>query len=234
MVLYELLASNDARCSAYCWRARMALSHKGLLPDNHIGVPFTGMAAVAFAGVSEVPVLVDREAMVAGSAAIAAYLERAYPDRASLFDGDTGAALSCFVERWIEAELHPRMLRMVIYDLSRAVHSVDREHFLASRTERMGAPLDVVQRRARLEELAAFRAALQPVRDVVAARAFISGDGPTYADYLVFASFQWFRLVSTFALLEADDPVAAWLERMLDLNDGYARAMAPAYLAAIQ
>ena len=33
----------------------------------------------------------------------------------------------------------------------------------------------------------------------------------------------WPRTVSPFELLEADDPVYAWRERMLDLFDGMAR-----------
>ena len=36
-------------------------------------------------------------------------------------------------------------------------------------------------------------------------------------------AFMWARIVSPLALLEADDPVHAWRERMLDLFDGMGR-----------
>jgi glutathione S-transferase len=52
---------------------------------------------------------------------------------------------------------------------------------------------------------------------------FISGDTPAYADYVVFSQFQWARVTSPFKLLDADDPVFAWRERMLDLFGGFAR-----------
>jgi hypothetical protein len=39
----------------------------------------------------------------------------------------------------------------------------------------------------------------------------------------VYGSFQWPRCISSFALIEADDPIFAWRERMLDAFDGLGR-----------
>ena len=75
ITLYELLAANDARCSAYCWRARTALRHKRLDAD-HVGTPFTAMDRIAFSGAREVPVLADGDSVITGSVAIAEWLER--------------------------------------------------------------------------------------------------------------------------------------------------------------
>ena len=36
-------------------------------------------------------------------------------------------------------------------------------------------------------------------------------------------AFQWARAMSPVRLLEPDDPIFAWRERMLDLHGGYAR-----------
>src|SRR5947209_8267978 len=44
----------------------------------------------------------------------------------------------------------------------------------------------------------------------------------------VFGGFQWARVVSPFKLLEQDDPVYAWRERLLDAFDGMAR-QSPGY-----
>ena len=51
----------------------------------------------------------------------------------------------------------------------------------------------------------------------------LGGETPSYADYVVFGSLQWPRCASRFELLEADDPIAEWRERMLDLFDGLGR-----------
>lgn len=228
--LYELLASRDARCSAYCWRARMALRHKQL-DAEFVGIPFTGMDRIAFSGAREVPVLVDGERTVAGSIAIARHLEQAYPDRPSLFGGPVAEALCSFIEQWIEAELHPRMLRMVIHDLSQAVHPQDRDHFRETRTQRMGGSLEAIQAN-RDTEVAALRKALEPLRKTLRQQPFLSGAAPAFADHLVFSTFQWCRLISPFAMVEPDDPIRAWLERMLDFDQGYARRMPLAYAAA--
>jgi len=54
-------------------------------------------------------------------------------------------------------------------------------------------------------------------------QAFIGGNKPDYADYIVFGGFQWARVVSPFRLLEEGDSVYAWRERLLDAFDGLAR-----------
>ena len=71
--------------------------------------------------------------------------------------------------------------------------------------------------------LVAFRGVLEPARPALAHNAFISGKGPGYADYILFGAFQWARSMSPIRLLEPDDALFAWRERMLDLWGGYAR-----------
>ena len=75
----------------------------------------------------------------------------------------------------------------------------------------------------REERLPSFRQSLQPLRSLLEAQPFLGGDKPLYADYIVFGGFQWARCISTFPLLEADDPIVPWRERMLDAFDGLAR-----------
>jgi hypothetical protein len=42
---------------------------------------------------------------------------------------------------------------------------------------------------------------------------------------MLFGTMQWPRVSSAFPMLEADDPVTQWFERMLDLHGGIGRAM---------
>ena len=76
----------------------------------------------------------------------------------------------------------------------------------------------------RLEQ---FRRRLQPVRKALEQRRFLGGDAPAYADHILFGVLQWARVVSTATVLEADDAVAAWFERVLDLYDGVGRKELP-------
>jgi glutathione S-transferase len=73
-----------------------------------------------------------------------------------------------------------------------------------------------------------FRRALDPMRLTLRTQAYLGGDRPNYADYIVFGAFQWARVVSPFKLLAEDDPVHAWREKLLDAFDGMAR-QSPGY-----
>ena len=67
-----------------------------------------------------------------------------------------------------------------------------------------------------------------PIRRTLEAQPFFGGDRPLYADYALFGPFQWARCISSFALLEKDDPVRLWRDRLLDRFDGLGRKT-PAY-----
>ncbi len=220
--LYDLAAAeDDRRFSPYCWRTKMALKHKGLDFET---VPwrFTEKDAIAFSGQGLVPVLVDGGTTVHDSWRIALYLDEAYPQRPALFEGNQSRALSGFVAQWAFRVLHPSIFRVVILDLFARIHEKDKPYFRESREKRFGMTLEAFGSDQK-KRIADMRGALDPLRPVLVENRFLSGPGPGYADYIVFGAFQWARVMSPVRLLEPDDPVYAWRERMLDLWGGYAR-----------
>ncbi|HEV2335615.1 MAG TPA: glutathione S-transferase family protein [Stellaceae bacterium] len=225
--MYDLAgAEADRRFSPFCWRARMALAHKGLAVAT---VPwrFTEKDKLPRPNVGRVPVIVDGDRVVHDSTAIADYLEEQYPDRPSLFGGAVGRALARFIQNWTETVLQPGLIRLVLIDIYRHIGPADQAYFRADREQRFGMTLEafVGDREARLPQ---FRASLDPLRRTVERQNFVSGEAPLYPDFIVFGAFQWGRAISDLELLAADDPVRAWRGRMLDLFDGLARR-APAY-----
>src|SRR6478672_11567394 len=83
IVMHDLAGADPAlRFSPYCWRARMALAHKGLAVET-IPWRFTEKAALEFSGQGRVPVIRDGARVVSDSWAIVEYLEDTYPDRPS-------------------------------------------------------------------------------------------------------------------------------------------------------
>jgi glutathione S-transferase len=220
--LYDLAAAeDDRRFSPNCWRSKMALKHKGLEFET---VPwrFTDKAAIAFSGQGLVPVLVDGGRTVHNSWNIALYLEEAYPQRPGLFEGAQSRALTEFFQQWVIRAIHGATLKVIVLDLFARLHEKDKAYFRESREKRFGMTLEQYAGDPKAA-LAAFRGALEPVRPVLVQHPFVSGKGPGYADYLLFGPFQWARAMSPTRLLEPDDPVFAWRERMLDLWGGYAR-----------
>ena len=225
--LYELVGADPRRrFSPFCWRARMALAHKGLDADM---VPwrFTEATALRFAHYDKVPVLVDDDRVVTDSTAIATYLDDAYPNRPSLFRGD--AASRRFTIAWTNSVLHPAVARLIVSDIPALLAEPARSYFIASREQRFGMKLDEVTA-DRADRVGEFHALLLPLRTVLAEQHFLGGDAPDYADYAVFGGFQWARCVSAFELLDRGDLVRSWRERMLDLYGGLARAV-PAFAA---
>jgi glutathione S-transferase len=225
IILYDLAGADEKRrFSPYCWRARLALAHKGL-PVETVAWRFTDKETIAFSGQGRVPVVVDAAKTVFDSWTIAEYLEDTYPDPPSLFGRD-GRALTRFYSCYADA-LVGSIFRFIALDILDHVHDKDRAYFRRSREERVGATLEsiVADREARL---ASFRDSLAPLRVTLKGQPFLGGDRPLYADYAVFGPFQWARCASAFQLLAPDDPIAFWRDRMLDSFEGLARS-SPGY-----
>lgn len=224
ILLYDLVGSDESRpFSPHCWKARMALVHKGL-DFRSVPTPFLGVPAVEDGVSRTVPVIRDGDKVVADSFAIALYLDEAYPDRPTLFGGKGGQAMARFIERWSQLTVHPYLGVAAMLDIHDCLEAPDRAYFRDSREKRFGRTLEEVQA-GREAGLAAFRASLEPLRSMLTYQPFIGGDAPLFCDYIVFGAFQWARITSNFAPLAADDPVAAWFERCLDLHGGCGRVV---------
>ena len=223
LTMYDLAGADPAlRFSPYCWRARLALAHKGLAVET-IPWRFTEKERLGFSGQGRVPVLIDGDRVVADSWAIAEYLEDSYPDRPSLFGGAGGRAQARFINAWADSILHPGISRLVVRDILDVLAPQDRDYFRASRERHFGAPLEAVVE-GREARVAAWREGLAPVRLVLRAQTFLSGEGPGYADHILFGSLQWPRCASRFALLSEDDSVAVWFARVGALYGGLGAA----------
>lgn len=222
ITLYDLAFDQDRRPSPFCWRTKFAIRHKGLAwRDEPCG--FTEKQKVAFANSQTYPVLHDGATVVKDSWAIAQHLEQAYPDK-PLFPNDPGRAYARFVNGWADTIVQAAMFPLVVGDLFDRVRSEDKAYFIESRSKRMGtSDFAGFQAKAREKGPGAFRATLEPARRVLREQKFLSGDAPAYPDYILLGTFLWPRIVSPFELLEPDDVIHAWRERMLDLFDGFGR-----------
>lgn len=223
-LLYSLCgADTECRFSPHVWKVIMALGHKGLDFDE-VPTPFTGIKAVENGFSTTVPVLNDRGHLVRDSFDIALYLEDAYPDTPSLFDGEGGKAVSRAVEGYSQFIIQPALVRIVVKDIHDLLAPADRSYFRESREARFGQTLEDMEA-ASGAELAAFPAKLEPMRHVLKFQSFIGGENPLFADYILFGALQWARIVSPKPVLAAGDPVRDWFERCLDLHDGRGRSV---------
>jgi glutathione S-transferase len=220
--LFELVGLDAARpFSPFCWRTRLALAHKGL-PAESIPWRFTEKSAIAPHGSEKVPVLLHDGKPVVDSWTIANYLEGAFPDRPSLFGGEGGRAMARMLNWCGDLVVIGGIFPLIIADIPKNLAEVDAAYFRKSREARFGKPLEDIMA-GRDTAVTAFRKSLEPMRLTLKTQPFLGGETPDYADYIMFGPFQWARVVSPFKLLETDDPISLWRDKLLDAFDGMAR-----------
>ena len=226
--LYELVGTDASRpFSPFCWRTRMALAHKGLTAES-LPWRFTEKGAIAPHGAEKVPVLLHDDKPVVDSWAIASYLEDTFPDRPSLFGGQGGRAMARMLNWWGDIAIVGGIFPLIIADIPKNLAQTDADYFRKTREARFGGKKLEEIMANRDTAVTAFRKSLEAMRLTLKTQPYLGGSEPNYADYIVFGGFQWARVVSPFKLLEADDPVYAWREKLLDAFDGMARK-APGY-----
>jgi len=223
--LYSLCGADAGRpFSPHCWKIVMALRHKGLDYEER-PLPFTAIPKIE-GGISKtVPVLRDGQELISDSFQIALYLEQAYPDQLSLFDGEGGMALARLVEGYCQTLVHPVITHIALSDIHSMLAPDDQAYFRTSREARLGKTLEEI-RASRDEAIATLPERLMPMRHMLGFQPFIGGEAPLFADYILFGALQWLRVTSGSLHLPADDPAVQWFDRCLDLYQGAARAIA--------
>ena len=222
--LWELGGRDDVRFSTFSWRSRMALHHKGLDFKAH-PVAVSDKQAIAFSGQNKVPIIKVGDRVVCDSFEIAIFLEQEFPDRPSLFGGPHGEQLCYFFNLWTDREIVPGLVPYLMLDVLKCVEEPD-QHHLRSQIEGIfkRSLEDLYGERDRaLQQLGR---KLAPVRKTLARSPFLGGARPAYADYVLFGTLQWARVVSEIPVLASDDPLFGWFLRLLDLYDGAGRAEA--------
>ncbi|MCM2129957.1 glutathione S-transferase N-terminal domain-containing protein [Larsenimonas rhizosphaerae] len=220
--LYELCGADERlRFSPFCWRVIMALVHKQL-PFESVPWHFCEKDALAFSGqeppqARKVPVLEDEDGtVVSDSLEIMKYLDRTYPEHPLIGTGQARARLD-FIRHWSETQLAPAIMTCVIADVHDVLTPEDQAYFRESREARLGNRLEEVQDlEAGKERL---HQALSPLRALLADSPFIDGEGPGAGDYLAFGMLMWGHITGRHVLLDEDDTVQAWFERLLARAD---------------
>lgn len=225
ITLYSLCGTDAARpFSPHCWKAVMALHHKGLAFEER-PLAFTAIPAVENGFSKTVPILRDGTELVSDSFRIALYLEEAYPEQPSLFGGPGGVAAARLVEGYSQHVVHTAITRIALVDIHDMLAPADQAYFRRSREERLGRSFEDIAA-GRDAAIAALPTALQPLRHMLAFQPFVGGATPLFGDYILFGALQWLRITTGSIHLPPEDPVSLWFERCLDLHQGVARIVA--------
>lgn len=221
ITLWELGGKDGRRYSLFSWRARMALRHKGLEFETK-PVCLSDKAAIAFSGGKTVPVIREGDTVVRDSWNIAEHLESRYPDAPTLFGGDIGRGVTHAFNSWVDRALVGLMMPVVAPDIRERVDPSDEQYFRAMAEGVTKKSLEEL-RAGRDEALKRLGRGLEPMQTLLKRQAYVCGEQPAYADYILFSIFQWARVMSPQEVLGPEDPLCAWRERVLDLHGAFAR-----------
>jgi glutathione S-transferase len=221
ITLWELKGKDGRRYSLFSWRTRMALTHKQLAFETQ-PVCMSDKPAIAFSGGKTVPVIRDGETVVRDSWKIAEHLERRYPDAPALFGGAIGRGVTQTFCAWVDRELVPAMLPVIVADIHERVDPADDEYFRRQFEGILRKTLEQA-RDEREDALRRLGRVLEPLQAALKRQPYACGENAAYADFALFSVFQWARVMSPQEVLGPESPICSWRERMLDLYDGFAR-----------
>jgi glutathione S-transferase len=225
LILYELGGIGGRRYSLFSWRAKLAIAHKGLKAES-VPVRVSDKSAIAFSGQDKVPILRDGDQTISDSWRIAEHLEQKYPERPSLVGAEIGHGLTRVINAWVDRALVPKLVPLLMTDVLGIVDEDDGAHLRRGMEAAFKRKLEELAA-TRETEIVSFRRLLDPARAALRTQPFLCGASPAYADYILFSLLQWARVVSPLEVLDANDALAAWREKLLDLHGGLARAQAP-------
>ncbi len=219
--LFELCGRDEnVRFSPFVWRIKLALHHKGL---DYEGVPIRFLDKRPIEGHSKtVPVLNDNGTWVSDSLRIAFYLDETYPDN-PLFGSPTAIGQARILNSWSNRTVLGGIFPMIVADIHSHLDEKNGSYFRETREKFLGRTLEEAQA-ARDDLLPAWQASLEPLRSGLKDTPYLAGEAPAWPDYSLLGTFMWARIASDFELLQEDDIVYEWRERMLDLFGGLGRS----------
>jgi glutathione S-transferase len=217
LIFHERVGLEGRRISPFSWRIRYAFAHKGLQPTV-VPTRFADVERIrSLSGQHFTPIIEHDEKVVHDTWSIACYLEDRFPDLPSLFGGAMGRGVTRLVNIWSDTVLGTAMRPQIYADFIRCIDPGDRDYFRRSREAQVGMTLEQYS-----ADPDATLPAL-PLERTLSEQAFLAGEAPAYADYIIFSVFQWARIGSPRDVLPEGSGVEAlraWRGRMIALYDG--------------
>jgi glutathione S-transferase len=216
IVLYDIFWSH------FCEKVRFCLDFKGL-PYTIVRVnPFTRREVIDLGARGDVPVLKDGDRVIAGSGAIAAHLEEAYPGPPYLPHEEgpraTVLALQTKCDEWLGPDSRrlayevalgtPSLLEGTLLWRHAPARWLNRPflHFVEPRLRRKFRiyPEELKESRERLRFL------LPELQSAAARNGFLVGNGMTLADIAAVSLLDPLEIVPEFVRDETFEPLFAW------------------------
>ena len=222
MKLYDLAGSNsNFRFSPYCWRIKLALEHKKLKYES-IPWNFTEKDKLPSPNVGQVPVLVDENEVIYDSWTIAKYLEGKYPENPLFFSSKDLNLVKC-IKYFFETTIQPIIGKIVVPEIYSLISEKDKTYFKDTREKRFNSSFKDLESNFEINKSKLLKA-YEPLRLILAdGNKFISGNSPSFVDYIAFAQILWVEISTKKKIFSDDDIIFKYQNVMLDLHNSFAR-----------
>ena len=114
------------------------------------------------------------------------------------------------------------LARIIVADVYETIKPDDKIYFRETREKMLNNSLEDIEKESS-KHILIFQKELNPFRKILKNNNFFLGSKPMYCDYILFGFFMWARNTSKKYLLEKDDVLWHWRNRMLNLFDGFAK-----------
>jgi glutathione S-transferase len=118
----------------------------------------------------------------------------------------------CFFDKWFGTQVLPPMFRSCVIEIFGRVKPDEQAYFRSARERLFGQTLEAVAADAD-SSIARMREALLPMRLALRHGPYLGGERPNYADHIAWGAFVGFAPILVKPLLEAGDPLRAWVDR---------------------
>ena len=148
--------------------------------------------------------------------------DRTYPDKPSLFGGKENMALTSIINHMLDTKILGILARIIVSDVYKVLQPDDKGFFRETREKMLNKKIEEIEIESE-KYIPILQKELNPFRKILKDNDFFSGNKPMYCDYLLFGFFMWARNTSPKQLLDKNDVLWSWRQRMLNLFDGFAK-----------
>ena len=211
ITLYELAGKNDVRFSPPCWNVKLCLLYKNIDFET-VGVGLSQKDIISFSNQKLVPIIKHQNGFVSDSWKIINWLDNNF-DGPKLFINETTKNFSYFLNLWTSKQLLPILFKIIAHEIPNILEGDDLDHYLITREDFIKGPITKFKP-VISDEIKKFRKLINPIRLLVKKNGFISGTSPGVEDFIFFGNFKWVYTCSSCKLLETEDEIYNWYEKV--------------------
>ena len=211
ITLYELAGKNDIRFSPPCWNVKLCLLYKNI-DFKTVTIGLSEKEKISFSNQKLVPIIKHQKGFVSDSWNIINWLDENY-EGPKLFVNETSKNFSYFLYLWTSRQLLPVLFKIIAHEIPNILEGDDLDYYIITREERIKGSITKFKP-VISDSILKFRKLINPMRSLIKKNGYISGNRPGIEDFIFFGNFKWVYTCSSCKLLETEDEIYKWYQKL--------------------